>query len=511
MQSISGTHLADTWNAVQTTPAVRVLVDWSGTGGWVDESERVLSLRIMHSLYNEALGLPHIGDGAQSYSTALVTFDNTGYRYSPNNSSGLASTYPNLADGIYRVPIRIDAGYEYAGTPEYVRQFTGEIEDPSEDEAHGMKQVSMSCVGQEVAVMQHKFYSALYENERADAIIDAYLTEAGITGGARVLDVANTVIPWAWTDGENLWDECMQVAQADGGFLFVSKLGVFTFRRGTSLAERSDSTTPCVELTSGNATAYRDKLSWRNCYSGVVVEYAGRYLGPADVVYTAPRQIVVPASGSVTEKCRLRLPVVGLYAPEAGTDYQAVTAGMDEHTGVTVSTSEAAQHVEVTFANAHATLDAYILSFQLRGTPLLGDEAQEAEYETTLTPAKVPDTKVYRLSGNPYIQTREQAEVLGGYLRDRLQRPRRIYEWSGPLCPWLEVLDRVTLDRTVVTPNPGVDQDCWILGESISWRNGQMLTQTLRLLPADDVYAADDLFIFGSSAWANSGSDKVGY
>jgi hypothetical protein len=115
------------------------------------------------------------------------------------------------------------------------------------------------------------------------------------------------------------------------------------------------------------------------------------------------------------------------------------------------------------------------------------------------------------MRGNPYVQTQEQVERTAGFLRDWLQRPRRIYSWTGPACPWLEPLDRVTLSHNVMTPNPGTDVDCYVLNIGMTYSSGNLWRQDLLLLPCENLYAYDDYFILGESVYADVGSDKVAY
>jgi hypothetical protein len=92
-------------------------------------------------------------------------------------------------------------------------------------------------------------------------------------------------------------------------------------------------------------------------------------------------------------------------------------------------------------------------------------------------------------------------------LRDRLQYPRRLIQWEGPACPWLEPGDRVRIDNA----DAGISaQYCYVLHMTQSMSaNGYR--QSLLCLPVDNVFAHTDYFRLGTSAWADSGSHKVGY
>jgi len=98
---------------------------------------------------------------------------------------------------------------------------------------------------------------------------------------------------------------------------------------------------------------------------------------------------------------------------------------------------------------------------------------------------------------------------MGPYMRDRLQRPRRIFEWRGPACPWLELLDRVTLSHQTMSPNPGTNTDCYVVGIEESYAVGAMWMQSLILLPVTDVFRRTDYFLIGTTAYGSYG--RAGY
>jgi len=174
----------------------------------------------------------------------------------------------------------------------------------------------------------------------------------------------------------------------------------------------------------------------------------------------------------------------------------------------TTSVTEYGQRVDLAIKNNLTYDTLYICNLVLRGFPLIGDEAQEVRFEQGAL-GEVVGTKVYSLQGNPYTQTREQAERVAQYMRDRLQQPRRVFMWQGPACPWLQMLDRVTLSHNTMAPNPGVNVDCYVMGNNMSYAAGGMWRQELILLPVTDVYARSDYFLIGTTEYGSHG--RVGY
>ena len=499
-QDISATNLDTNWAADGHTVTFKVEMDWGRTDSWTDETAYVLSARLNVSIYDRGLGLPALGETMPASGTIRLKNDTN--RFSPDKG-----TIAAIADGIYRVPVRIEAGYvDSVNGAERLRQFTGEIEAAYESEATGQKIVVCECKDAGVPLLQYKHTTVMATDQRTDTFIGTLLTAAGITDTA--LEAGFAEIPYAWVDTENLWAEIVRVAAAEGGLVHFAKDGECRFWRLTHFLEDADSTTSQATLDRGNAWYLDDTISWRDCYTGVLVEWIPREVGALSVLYQAHEPIAVRPGETVEHDALFQYPATAIETPAADTDYYAVSAGMaDLSADLTLSTTAYAQRATLEFANGNATHTMYILDLQVRGYPLEAEEAQSIERDATLTPAKVPGVKVYPVTGNNYLQTLGQAHLLAGYLRDRLQRPRRLITWDGPACPWLEPGDRVRIDNA----DAGIsEQYCYVLSidQTLS---AQGYRQSLLCLPVDNVFAYTDYFRLGTSAWANSGSHKVGY
>ncbi len=509
-QSIVGTQLYDRWQDTNSRPALKVSVDWGKTGAFVDESEHIKSIDITHSLYDSVSGLPALGRVGPE--TATIIMDNSSRRFSPNNPLGLSGTYPNLLNGIYRIPIEIEMGYyNSSDIPEYTTQFVGEIESSTEREQSERVTSTFGCVGKGVELMQHKSTSVVFSDIRTDEFVLDLLISAGLV--VYDLDMGNNEIPYAWVDDENLWEEILLIAEAEGALFYFDKEGRAMFKRLTAFLERPDSVTPVVELNDGNAIAYSDGITWRDCYNEVVVEWATRYQGMQADVYTAPSTIVVPPNTTITEELRYKFPVTYAVPPHYGEDYVAVTSGARTvpygPTGIENHFVGYGQKGIHTIANRMSRHTLYVMNLRVRGFPLIGDEAQQERFQSPL--GIIPGDKVYEYRDNPYLQTPEQAYRIGGYLSDWLERPRRIYTWRGPAIPWIEHLDRVTLKHNVMSPNPGTNVDCYVIGITQRYRMGGFYEQELLLLPVQHFFAYDNYFIVGQSLYLDIGSDEVAY
>jgi hypothetical protein len=499
-QSIAGTNLATSWAASAQTVSFAVTVDWGRADSWTDETAYVLSVQCETSIYDRMTGLPALGETMPARATIRLKNDTN--RFSPDKG-----TIAAIADGIYRVPVRVSAGYvDATNGAEVLRQFTGEIESAKETETRGQKIVACECVDAGVALLQYKHTSEMYTDQRTDSFIGTLLTAAGITDTA--LEAGFVELPYAWVDTENLWSEIVKAAAAEGGLVHFAKDGECRFWRLTHFLEAAASTTSQATLDRGNARYLDDTTSWRDSYTGVNVEWIPREVGALSVLYQAHEPIAVRPGETVTHDALYQYPAYSAKTPVANTDYQAVSAGMkDLSADLAVAVTGYAQRATLAFTNNNATHTIYVLNLQVRGKPLEAEEAQSIQRDTTLSPAKVPGVKVYPVSGNNYLQTLGQAHLLAGYLRDRLQYPRRLLQWEGVACPWIEPGDRVRIDNA----DAGISaQYCYVLNvtQSMSTSGYQ---QTLLCLPVENVYAHSDYFRLNVSAWANTGSHKVGY
>lgn len=500
-QPIAGTGLAAAFASSFRTPKRRVLIRWDGVN-WVDETSRVLSLSIDHALLGPE-GLPEISRGVPS--SAEIVLDNRDGRYSVKKVGSQANTYyPN---GIYRVPVHINMGYGV----DVLRQFTGEVVDAPGSETRGARRVTFQCVDESYALQQMKPITGVVVDQRVDQFMATLLAGAQAedalfaAAATSALDRGLAVVPYLWADDENLWEQLGRLAQSEAGLLHVSKEGEVRFWRQTAFLERAHSTTSQVTLTRGAAGELSESTSWRNAYTKVIVEGNPWVPGPVTQVYEAQAEIVVAPGETVTHHARLRHLTQAIIAPAAGTDYTAVSAGgLDLSASITVAITAYAQQAKVQFTNAHASQSVYVLGLCLRGEPLIGEGDDKQEYEATA--GVIPGEKVYTVSGNHFVQTPVQMALAGSRLRDLLQRPRRTYAWRGPLCPWLELGDLVT----VVDAEHGLNEGMLVMGltiESDVTRQEMLVT----LMPVTNLYPYTGYFVWGTSAYADAASHRSYY
>ncbi len=492
-QSTAGTNLVNNWHANTAQPAVSVTVQWDGTT-WTDETSRVVSIEIQHALYDVTTGLPMLGNTQPSQ--ARLVMWNADDRYTPDNNSSPLHTH--IQGGIYRVPIRIDMGYvDVVNGPERLRQFTGEIETASESNAGGQKQVVFQCVDNAIATLQYKHRTTMQLDKRPDEYIATLLTAVG--GISTNLDRAMGVIPFAWCDDENVWQECQQAAAADGGWFYFGKDGTARFERMTHWLEAADHTASQATINAARMWHYVDEIVWRDVYSSVIVAYTPRRIGPEQVIYESDRPIEVPPGGTVHLTALFRGPVASYIPPVCYTDFWPVTAGMTSQSSyVTIAVTAYAMQADIEITNSNGEFAAYILDFQLRGYLVEGDETQEVREDTTLDPPLIAG-KIYSLRENDFVQSETQAAMLAAFLRDKLQRPRRLIGVQAVACPFLELGDRVMVQHYM--EGSAVNIAGYVVGYTQRYQADGMYTMELVVLPVDNLFASSNYFRVGSSAY----------
>ena len=502
-QDTSGTQLVANWQATGRVVCVTVEMCWDGSN-WTDESARVLAAAWGDSLLAEREGLPLLGQTAPA--AASIEVDNADGRFSPDVTGSMANTY--YPQGIWDLPVRISAGFYDDATPETLRQFTGRAYQAREWQAmvdgRPVERMSLSLWDESAPLRQFKHTTTMYVGQRPDELIQDLLNAAGVVGYS--LDVGMGVIPWAWLDEENLWNELIQLANADGGWVRATKEGAVVFERVTHWLEGTDHTASQATINRGRAWRLEDAISHKDLYSEVVVAYTPRTLGPLDTVYSAREAIEVPPGETVERVCRYQVPAMYVVTPVVDTDYTALRAGgTDARADLSVSMTAYANQATVEFTNSNSHHSVWVLNLKLRGFPVDAEDEEQVGQESGV--GEIVTDKVYRLSHNDYIQTKVQADRLAGFLRDRLGRYRRLWGFECVLCPWLEVGDRVTITNA----EAGIDADGYLVQYEASYRSGGMLTMTGIVLPAENLFGAEGYFIIGTSATKDVGSDPLFY
>lgn len=425
------------------------LTDWSTQG--VDETERLLDFSIDMRLDLQSA----LGQGNGPVAQMRLTLDNRDQRFSPYNEAGAlyasihgstttpggtTVTYPTL----YQTPIRLRMGfYDTGAGHEYVTVFTGVIDEISESYGVNGERVQVTCLDRGGVLIGKKASSTISENVGVDDWLRRLVSDFGGIATGATLDQSFFQIPYVWLDDEGLWSEVQQAAASDGGYAYFDESGNFRFRNAAWWAIATDSTTSQATIS----TRYQDfnpSYSWRDVRTGVIVEYQPRAPGGEQVIWRSDDTMALPP-GSKTIVAKFSYPVSVLLDLLPGRDWTAVSAGgIDMTSSVTLDVQERyAQRAKLVFTN-NANQVVFLPKIQMRGLSLIGGPQEQIDIDAA-SPL-VPQNK-QTVGGNPYIQTKGQAQLVATMLGYRLSYPRLIHRFSGvPAMPWLQLGDRITID-----------------------------------------------------------------
>lgn len=485
--------------------------DWTTQS--VDESARVKSVSWTRQLDMKG----PLAQGTSPVATMTVELDNYDNRYSPFNTSSplhsllMASTttaggetvqYPQL----WQVPIRLKVGFEAS---ELLTMFTGLIDEP--DEAWGVSgsRVSFRCLDVGGMLLKRKYSTELktFVNVHDWLIYLMQIAGMEVHISAAGMDEGLFYIPYAWLDDEDIYSECSKAAASEGGYFYFNENGKSVFRNAAWWAQKADSTTSVYTFTVAKFSDITPGYDWKSVATGALVEYQGRQPGGEQVIWKSSNVIVcVPGTpalpGLTTIEARFDYPVNDVYAPVLFVDWVPINAGgMDMSDVVEWRFIHFAQRASIQILNvSHET--AFISRMQLRGTALIGGPTEQVDRQ--VANPLVPQN-VLRLSDNPYVQTKPQADLIADLAADRMQYPRLTYKINGaPAVPWLMLGDRITITATSPITT---SRDAIITKLDFSWRPSARFTMNVEAVDAAGLFQYDNFFVLGTSRY--NASDAV--
>ena len=496
MQTVSAAFTNATQAQIRRV-TTKITIAWQA-GVWTDESVHLRShtgtLRIA------APGDELIAPGDVGTATAVLhnpTVTGAGRRFSWKNTAGPLAADIGGPFGLFGKAVRISVGFYVLPdlTIELVTIFTGVIYDWQEDpQAHTLT-LYLRDIG--FKYLQDKISTLVQRDLRADAALTYLADQVSIPESLRVFDVASARIPFTWLDDESVLTEMWEIARSVGGRCFFDQLGRLHFETAAHWARQTDIT---WTFSPTNFKTLRPTSNPDSLASTIVVEWAGRYIGLADEVYTLSETKWVAPGATISFEARFGNPLYA-YAALDATDYKVISAGAVDLTSfVTITVPEAtryAQRCTVTITNRHTTLAATLIYLRIRGYSLQGGPTEQATVDVTQFSMPFPRTRSVR--GNMYVQTAVQAEALARILSASSGRLIPQWQFSGvPGVPQLELGDRVQFSAPdVMNTNRGgfVTEIAW------SWAGDarSSFTQQITILDAEGLFAFSDYYVIGTT------------
>lgn len=471
-------------------PRVLLEVAWDKTT-FQNESAHVISFDIQRQ--TELLNADLAPSGVVDVGT--ITLRNYRWRYSAWRSGGDASIRPYINGdwGATGIPVRLWVGFQLGGgATEYCPLFRGYIYNIDEDgEA---KTVRLSLRDASWSLFQQRASSPIFLNRRVDDLIREYAVLGGWPLEKIQADASPFIIPCAWLDDDALWQEMTAVASSVGGRLYTDAYGVLRYEEAWHWLDHA-----VVWAFDANfLQRLVPDIQLALLTSSMVVEYAPRVIGKADVVHTVTEQYIIRPQSAATVDIRLDQPV--LYSANFDeSDYWFDNgAGLPMNRFVTMAVTYYAQRITIQFTNTHTTQPAILRFLQIRGHPILGGPTGEVEKVLVNMP---PVSRTRSLRSQFYVQTHAQASYLVSLLGDRYRRIFPVWRLSGvPGIPPLELGDRVLFrdGKTLSDYREG-----FVIGihSTFTPKAGYepVFAQTIDILDAQGMFTANNYFRVGIS------------
>lgn len=396
---------------------MQVLIAWNGVN-YVDETTYVISV-------DGALELVPSQDvlqgGNQVIQQCTIQLSNTDFRFSPWNTDGPYFAYI-AKPAYYRKPVRVSVRENNA--PAWTRIFTGFAKFPEESYSQGTISLTVSDLGE---MMRKKRTTTAVTGYFEHELVIKYLHDVGglIDGVDYIspawadshqvtatIDRSNIVVDMSWLDDESIWDELVDVGQASGSRIYVDKNGMVRFEKGWGwFVDRGVVETLGIGHVSEIAPQYKDT----DFFEEIVVEYSPRWVGGEAIIYSLEKAFIIHPGETEDLIMRFQWPVMSQPVFTKGTTYRFLVAdGTDVSAQIpsqNVVEVWGAQQLKITVTNNSNDL-IYIPTFDLKAMPILGGPSNQVERVITASETG----KRLEIRGNPYIQTKEQAQAVCDFL-----------------------------------------------------------------------------------------------
>jgi hypothetical protein len=488
---------------------VAVAFKWNGTD-WTDESTNFMS----------ASGAQEFAPPSEAFQSSRqviqqcqIILANKDLRYFIRNAS--SPIYAYISNGqLYQTPCRIQAMMDGAT---WHNVFVGYIKLPQYDYVRNTVTFTVWDIGE---ILKQKFSTTMLVNYLEHDVVVYYLELAGLVDGTdfvspdyaeanpgtdATIEYSTTPIPYSWLDDEAIWGELVDLAQSSGARVFVDRDGVVHYEKASLWAVGYAYTPEVIALMASFTPEYDDKAF----FDAIMVEYTERVPGPSnEELWKLTKPKVIQAGKTENIIARFKYPAIVVDSLVANDTYYLTTIDGQDVTGsVTMSMTAYAQQASLSINNT--TGAAIVLSqASITGQGIHGQPTEQHLKEI--------DTPVYGrrldIRGNPYLQTRLQAEGVAEFVNWWYEELKATYKVTNlPGDPtrqlgkrveiaWVDTVNHASLSEFTIIMR--VD---WQI--SINKAGGIAYAQNLTCM--EDTFADGNYFVIGTSTL--SGSDVLWY
>jgi hypothetical protein len=476
---------------------IRLQVQWDGgdplnDATWTNETPYFKSASGNLSLLP---GFEHYANNKVQSQEMTVLLANYGNRYSAHVAGSLAAAYASTG-GFYHKRVRMQVK-ENSGA--WMNVFSGYAKSVNEDTIKSTVAVTVFDVSE---AMRSKHNTLILRDYREHELLAHYMTLAGLTDGvdfispaysaaSATLDFSSTKVPYSWLDNEEIWQELGEVAQAGSGRIFVNRDGRVCFWKMWRWA--GDATPEIIRF--GQYNDISPVWDDRSFYDEITVDYADRTPGePEYDVWTLARAKMINPGATEEIEARTDSPVLEYQTPVANDHYAIIFLGGNDATGSITPTYEwGAQLTKITITNP-LSVPVVVAKFTLRGTPLVGSSTEQHS-ETLETP--YTDRRL-DVRGNPYIQSKWQAELAAQMWAWWYREPKPMFEISGVRGSAARNLgDRLIVETQGVTVAGPIIKIGWRI--AVTKTGGLAYSENYTILDDSRLSGVNNYFIVGET------------
>jgi len=489
-----------------------VAFEWDGST-WTDETSNFMSASGALELVPPAEAFQ---SSRQTIQQCQIIMANGDLRYSIENAA--SPIYAYISGGqLYQTKCKIQMEIDGGGMQDV---FTGYIKLPQYSYIQNTVTFTVWDIGE---ILKQKHSCAMLQNYLEHEVVVYYLELAGLVDGTdfvspewedanpgtpATIEYSTTPIPFSWLDDEPIWSELVDLAQASGSRVYVDRSGIVHYEKA-SLWALGYAYTP-ETLSQNHMAAFTPEYDDKAFFDGIMVEYTERVPGPSsEELWKLTKPKVIQPGKTENIIARFKYPALAVDTPVANDSYYLTDIGGLDVTGsVTITLSPVyAQQATITINN---TL-AYAIVLAQASITGQGIHGQPTEQHL-----KEIDTPAYGrridIRGNPYLQTRLQAEGVAEFVAWWYTELKAVYKATNiPGIPSRELGLRVTLNW--IDSVNHLAQTATGIVIRVDWqinilKTGAILySQNLTLL--EDAFGAADYFIIGTSTL--SGTDVLWY
>lgn len=435
MQTVSSNFTVASKRAIRS-PISKIEVAWNRLS-YQDESARVLSVELDRYLDGPVYTIAR--------AILNVVLDNNSGRYTPNGGSAIDQF---IKIGRY---VRAWFGFRMGNTYEYVQLFQGIFDERPAIRNKG-KQITFHALDSAWELWDKTVKNTeIFTNTRADIVIEALLTEQGITSGQMSLEAGANIIPFVYFEkGDNVGNIIKKLCEAEMGRFFVDETGTYIFQSRDSLNRAPY--TSVVETILDDMVIDEVEPDYSTVINAIEIVGFPREVQANQFLYSQEIAKEIPAGGTVTIFANFNDPITSLTTPTSGGSTSNFKAGYtndpnDETATAQVTLSSIdvfSKAAKLVFANADTDNPVFLTKLDLWGTPAKIINGGEGIQVRVTDEDSIDDNgeKLLRIENN-YIQSVGYAESYAQTILEDRKDPSDYLRLTIRGLPQLQIGDRV--------------------------------------------------------------------